>query len=259
MQMSPEGMNALLKKFEGCKLSSYRCPANVCTIGYGHTSAAGAPMVTDGMKITQQQADDILSRDLVKFETAVHNMVHQPLNQRQFDVLVDFAYNAGAGALKSSTLLKKVNAGNFNEVPAELMKWTKGKIPGKGMQVLPGLLRRRQAESAWWTSSEAAVPSAPAESPSDDEHEQRANPDPVPVPVRTMADSKQGNAALVTAGLGSLGVAKEVAAQAKDASDTADQFIGLLSNPNFLIMSAIIALAAAIWFFRKKHMEEHGV
>ena len=74
-----------------------------------------------------------------------------------------------------------------------------------------------------------------------------------------MADSKQGNAALVTAGLGSLGVAKEVAAQAKDASDTADQFIGLLSNPNFLIMSAIIALAAAIWFFRKKHMEEHGV
>ena len=257
MQMSPEGMNALLKKFEGCKLTAYRCPANVCTIGYGHTTAAGAPSVSDGMKITQQQADDILSRDLVKFETAVYNMVQQPLNQNQFDVLVDFAYNAGAGALKSSTLLKKVNAGNFNEVPAELMKWTKGKIPGKGMQVLPGLLRRRQAESAWWTSSEAAVPSAPAESPSDDEHEQRTDPDPVP--VRTMADSKQGNAALVTAGLGGLGVAKQVAAQAQDASDTADQLIGLFSNPNFLIMSAIIGLGIAIWFFRKQHMEEHGV
>ena len=257
MQMSPEGMNALLKKFEGCKLTAYRCPANVCTIGYGHTTAAGAPSVSDGMKITQQQADDILSRDLVKFETAVYNMVQQPLNQNQFDVLVDFAYNAGAGALKSSTLLKKVNAGNFNEVPAELMKWTKGKIPGKGMQVLPGLLRRRQAESAWWTSNEAAVPSAPAESPSDDEHEQRTDPDPVP--VRTMADSKQGNAALVTAGLGGLGVAKQVAAQAQDASDTADQLIGLFSNPNFLIMSAIIGLGIAIWFFRKQHMEEHGV
>ena len=257
MQMSPEGMNALLKKFEGCKLTAYRCPANVCTIGYGHTTAAGAPSVSDGMKITQQQADDILSRDLVKFETAVYNMVQQPLNQNQFDVLVDFAYNAGAGALKSSTLLKKVNAGNFNEVPAELMKWTKGKIPGKGMQVLPGLFRRRQAESAWWTSSEAAVPSAPAESPSDDEHEQRTDPDPVP--VRTMADSKQGNAALVTAGLGGLGVAKQVAAQAQDASDTADQLIGLFSNPNFLIMSAIIGLGIAIWFFRKQHMEEHGV
>ena len=252
MQMSPGGVAALLKKFEGCKLTAYRCPANVCTIGYGHTTAAGAPSVSDGMKITQQQADDILSRDLVQYETAVHNMVQQPLNQHQFDVLVDFAYNAGIGNLKSSTLLKKVNAAQFDQVPAELMKWTKG-----GGKVLPGLVRRRQAESAWWTSGEPAATSASVEIPTENEHEQRADPDPVS--VRTMADSKQGNAALVTAGLGGLGVAKEVAAQAKDASDTADQFIGLLSNPNFLIMSAIIGLAAAIWFFRKKHMEEHGV
>ena len=252
MQMSPEGMNALLKKFEGCKLTAYRCPANVCTIGYGHTTAAGAPSVRDGMKITQQQAEDILSRDLVKYETAVHNMVHQPLNQRQFDVLVDFAYNAGIGNLQSSTLLKKVNAAKFDEVPAELMKWTKG-----GGKVLPGLVRRRQAESAWWVSGEATAASTVKEEPTADEHEHRADPDPVP--VRTMADSKQGNAALVTAGLGSLGVAKQVAAQAQDASDTADQLIGLFSNSNFLIMSAIIGLGIAIWFFRKQHMEEHGV
>ena len=252
MQMSPEGMNALLKKFEGCKLTAYRCPANVCTIGYGHTTAAGAPSVSDGMKITQQQAEDILSRDLVKYETAVHNMVHQPLNQRQFDVLVDFAYNAGIGNLQSSTLLKKVNAAQFNDVPAELLKWTKG-----GGKVLPGLVRRRQAEGAWWVSGEPAATSVPVEIPTEDEHEQRTDPDPVP--VRTMADSKQGNAALVTAGLGGLGVAKQVAAQAQDASDTADQLIGLFSNPNFLIMSAIIGLGIAIWFFRKQHMEEHGV
>ena len=263
MQMSPGGMTALLKKFEGCKLTAYRCPAGICTIGYGHTASAGAPPVKDGMTITQQQADDILSRDLVKFETAVHNMVQQPLNQNQFDVLVDFAYNAGIGNLQSSTLLKKVNAAQFDAVPAELMKWTKGKIPGKGMQVLPGLLRRRQAESAWWMAHEIApigavsLVSAPQDEPTEDEHEQRTEPQSVPVP--SMSDSKQGNAALVTAGLGGLGVAKQVAAQAQDASDTADQFIGLLSNPNFLIMSAIIALAAAIWFFRKKHMEEHGV
>ena len=252
MQMSPGGMTALLKKFEGCKLKAYRCPAGVCTIGYGHTSAAGAPAVTDGMVITQQQCDDILSRDLVKFETAVHNMVHQTLNQHQFDVLVDFAYNAGIGNLQSSTLLKKVNAAKFDEVPAELMKWTKG-----GGKVLPGLVRRRQAESAWWVSGEDTAASTVKEEPTADEHEQRTDPDPVP--VRTMADSKQGNAALVTAGLGSLGVAKQVAAQAQDASDTADQLIGLFSNPNFLIMSAIIGLGIAIWFFRKQHMEEHGV
>jgi lysozyme len=252
MQMSPEGMNALLKKFEGCKLTAYRCPANVCTIGYGHTTSAGAPPVRDGMTITKQQADDILSRDLVKFETAVHNMLHQPLNQHQFDVLVDFAYNAGIGNLQSSTLLKKVNAAKFDEVPAELMKWTKG-----GGKVLPGLVRRRQAESAWWSSGEPVAVSAHVESPTDDEHEQRSDPDPVL--VRTMADSKQGNAALLTAGIGGLGAVKEVAAQAQDASDTANQLVGLFSNPNFLIMSAVIGLGVAIWFFRKQHMEEHGV
>ena len=252
MQMSQEGIAALLKPFEGCKLKAYRCPAGILTIGYGHTSAAGAPTVVDGMTITQQQAEDILSRDLVKFETAVHDTVQQPLTRHQFDVLVDFAYNAGVGNLKSSTLLKKVNAAQFDAVPAELMKWTKG-----GGKVLPGLVRRRQAESAWWTSDPVSTTPSTPEQVFNHEQEQRTDPDPVP--VRTMADSKQGNAALLTAGIGSLGVAKEVAAQAKDASDTADQLAGLFANPNFLIMLAVVGLAAAIWFWRKKHMEEHGV
>ena len=241
MQMSQEGIDALLKKFEGCKLKAYRCPANVCTLGYGHTSAAGAPEVTDGMKITQQDADDSLRRDLVKYETAVYGMVQQPLNQHQFDVLVDFAYNAGVGALQKSTLLKKVNAAQFDDVPAELMKWTKG-----GGKVLPGLVKRRQAESSWWVSGEPH-----------DEQEQRVDPDPVP--VRTMAESKQGNAAIVTASLGGLGAAKEIAAQAQDASDTADQIMKLLGNTNFLIMAAIAGLAAAIWYWRKKNMDRDGV
>jgi lysozyme len=252
MQMSQGGIDALLKKFEGCKLSSYRCPANVLTVGYGHTSAAGAPEVTEGMKITQAQAEEILKRDLVKYETGVHGMVKQPLTQHQFDVLTDFAYNAGLGNLKSSTLLKKVNAGQFDAVPAELMKWTKG-----GGKVLTGLVRRRQAESDWWASGSAPAKSATPEQAFDHEQEQRTDPDPVP--VRTMADSKQGNAAILTAGLGGLGIAKEVAAQAKDASDVADQFMGLLGNTNFVIMVAIIGLAAGIWFWRKKNMEEHGV
>ena len=241
MHMSPEGMNALLKKFEGCKLKAYRCPANVCTIGYGHTSAAGAPQVADGMIITQADAEDILKRDIVKYEIAVMDLVKVKLTQNQFDVLVDFAYNAGVGNLKSSTMLKKINSGDLDAVPAELMKWTKG-----GGKVLPGLVRRRQAAGAWWSADQHV-----------EEQEQRTDPDPVP--VRTMADSKQGNAALLTAGLGTLGVAKEIAAQAKDASDTADQLMGLLHNVNFVIMLAIIGAGAAIWFWRKKHMDEHGV
>jgi len=248
--MSQGGLDALLKKFEGCKLKAYLCPAGVCTIGYGHTSAAGAPMVNDGMIITQADAEDILKRDIVKYEIAVMDLVKVKLTQNQFDVLVDFAYNAGVGNLKSSTMLKKINSGDLDAVPAELMKWTKG-----GGKVLPGLVRRRQAAGAWWTAG--AEPTTP-EQVFDHEQEHRLEPD-APSPQRTMANSKQGNAALLTAGLGSVGVAKEVAAQAKDASDVADQFMGLLSNTNFVIMVAIIGAGAAIWFWRKKNMDEHGV
>lgn len=248
MRMSDAGIEAMLKKFEGCKLKAYKCPAGILTIGFGHTSAAGEPIVTPDLVITKQEALDILHRDLKKFEEGVDNLVKVHLTQNQYDVLVDFAYNAGIGALKSSSLLKKVNAGDFDAVPAELMKWTKGKIPGKGSQVLPGLVNRRNAEVAWWNNGEAT----PAVT-----EDHRSEPD---APAqRTMAESKQGNAALLTAGLGSVGVAKEVAAQAKDASDTADQLMGLLHNSNFVIMVAIIGLGAAIWFWRKKHMEEHGV
>ena len=254
MQMSQEGIDALLKKFEGCKLKAYRCPAGVCTIGYGHTSAAGNPTVVDGLTIRQDQAEAILRSDLVKYETAVHNMVEQPLTQHQFDVLVDFAYNAGVGNLKSSTLLKKVNAGQFDAVPAELMKWTKG-----GGKVLAGLVRRRQAESSWWLSHEMVpmTAAAAAEVADADDQEQRVSPDAVSIP--SMATSSQGNAAIITAGLGGLGMAKQVAANAQDASDTANQIMGLLGNTNFLIMLAIVGLGGAIWYFRKQHMEEHGV
>ena len=143
MRISQGGLDNLLKKFEGCRLKAYRCPAGILTIGYGHTSAAGEPLVKDGMTITQEQAEEILKTDLGRYEKPVSDLVKVDLEQNQFDVLVDFAYNAGVGNLKISTLLKKVNAGDFDAVPAELMKWTKG-----GGKELPGLVKRRQAERA---------------------------------------------------------------------------------------------------------------
>ena len=243
MHMSQGGLDNLLKKFEGCKLKAYRCPAGILTIGYGHTSAAGDPDVHDGMTITQDEAESILKNDLVKYEQPVANMVKVPLEQNQFDVLVDFAYNAGVGALKSSTLLKRVNAGDFDAVPDELMKWTKG-----GGKVLPGLVRRRQAESAWWNAHHDHP---------HDHVDHRSEPDAPP--KKTMIESKQGNAAVVTGALGTLGAAKEVAAQAQDASDTVDQLMGLLHNTNFLIMVAIVGLGAAIWYWRKQNMDKNGV
>jgi GH24 family phage-related lysozyme (muramidase) len=241
--MSNPGIDALVKKFEGCRLKSYRCPANVLTIGFGHTSAAGTPEVPEGLTITQQEAEEILRRDLRKYETGVEALVKVDLNQHQFDTLVDFAYNAGLGNLKTSTLLRKVNARDFDAVPSELMKWTKG-----GGKTLPGLVKRRQAEVEWWNAGDDHVA---------DVQEHRAEPDPIL--VRKMAGSKQGNAAAITVGLGSLGAAKEIAAQAQEASDTADQLMALLGNTNFVIMAAMVGLGAAIWYWRKQHMETHGV
>src|SRR5690606_31719741 len=96
-----------IKQWEGVKLEAYKDTGGVWTIGYGHTSAAGDPKVIPGMKITQKQADEILKKDLSKFEQRVENLVKVPLTDNQFAVLVSFDFNTGA--LHKSTLLKKLN------------------------------------------------------------------------------------------------------------------------------------------------------
>jgi len=239
MKMSQNGIDKLLKPFEGCKLRAYLCPAKVWTIGYGHTTAAGHPDVAAGMTITQKQADAILAMDLVKFEAAVTGMVKVPLSQNQFDVLVDLAYNIGPGVLKTSTLMKRVNAEEFDRVPGELLKWTRG-----GGKVLPGLVRRRQAEVAMWGVAE------------EDPEEARAAPDTVP--ARTMSQSKQGNAAIAIGGLASIGAVKDVVTQVQEAADTTSQIVSLFQNITFLILLAIIIIGSAIWYWRKQSMERDG-
>lgn len=134
---------ALVKQWEDYKLVAYRCVAGILTIGYGHTSAAGLPKVTPGLKITLAEAERILQADLGIFEAGVEKAVTVPLNDNQFAALVSFSFNLGVGALKSSTLLKKLNAGDYSSVPTELMKWNKAR--GK---VVAGLTNRRKAEGA---------------------------------------------------------------------------------------------------------------
>ena len=92
----------LIKKYEGCKLEAYKCPAGIWTIGYGHTDSN----VTSGTIITQDEADELFNKDILKFEKAVSHMVKTTINQNQFDALVSFAFNLGNGALLNSTLLK---------------------------------------------------------------------------------------------------------------------------------------------------------
>ena len=141
-RINAEGLSHI-KKFEGLRTRAYRDVANILTIGYGHTSAAGAPDVREGMTISESQAEQILQSDLRKFEDRVSRLVKVPLTDNQFAALVSFDYNTGA--LHKSTLLKKLNSGDYNAVPSELMKWTNA--GGKRVQ---GLVNRRAAEAGLW-------------------------------------------------------------------------------------------------------------
>lgn len=135
MKTSQKGID-LIKQFEGCRLAAYKCPAGKWTIGYGHTQGVKA-----GDKITRSQAEEYLKGDLATFEKGVEKAVKVKLNQYQFDALISFTYNCGLGALKSSTLLKKLNAGDYKGASDEFLKWNKS-----NGRVLAGLKRRRKAE-----------------------------------------------------------------------------------------------------------------
>ena len=143
-QISPHGLEKL-KQWEGLKTKAYKDSGGVWTIGYGHTAMAGEPKPRAGMVITAAEAESILLKDLTQYEAAVESLVKVELNDNQFAALVSFAFNVGIGAFKNSTLLKKLNQGDFNAVPTELMKWTKA-----GGKKLQGLVNRRQAEGYLW-------------------------------------------------------------------------------------------------------------
>ena len=127
---------SLIKSFEGCRLKAYKCPSGIYTIGYGHTKN-----VVKGQEISLQRAKELLTDDLSTFENGVNKAVSAPLTQNQFDALVSFAFNVGLGAFKSSTLLKKLNAKDYDGASKEFLRWNKS----NGV-VLNGLKRRRQAE-----------------------------------------------------------------------------------------------------------------
>lgn len=242
MKVSSAGIN-LIKEFEGVRLKSYKCPAGVWTVGVGHTSAAGPPKVGPGMEITNAQAMKILAQDLGQFENGIDTMVKVPLTQNQFDALVSFTYNVGLGAFQKSTLLKKLNAGQYDAVPAELMKWTKA-----GGKELPGLVRRRRAEAAMWrgVDDNKAI-----------KQDARVTPE-LPQPPKTMVQSKEGNAAAVTGILSGATAAGEVSRQVKETGDSLTSVIDMLKDPTFIVLVLVVVAAAAIWYWRWQRLKEEG-
>ena len=138
-----EGL-ALIKKFEGCELKAYLCSAGVWTIGYGHTKD-----VVEGMEITQEQAEQMLVDELHEYESYINKYVTVALSQNQFDALVSWVYNLGPANLSASTMLKVLNSGEYEDVPAQMKRWNKA-----GGKVLEGLIRRREAEACLFVGKE---------------------------------------------------------------------------------------------------------
>lgn len=142
---SPKALQ-IIKAAEGCELKAYLCPANIPTIGYGHTKTVTLADVKRGKPITQNEADRLLALDLAEFEKGVARLVKVPLTDNQFGALVSFAFNVGLGALSSSTLLKKINGrASITEIGKSWLQWDKARVKGV-LTPLRGLTIRRQAE-----------------------------------------------------------------------------------------------------------------
>lgn len=167
MQCSEAGI-ALLKRLEGCEPLPYRDPAGLWTLGVGHLltrdelHSGKIHLPSFGVcrygraPWPEAWIADLLRADLRRVETALQRAVHVPLSQPQYDALVCWGYNVGTGALRTSTLLRLLNAGDYEAVPTQMRRWVYA-----GGQVLTGLRHRREQEIALWNSP----PSAPAVAP----------------------------------------------------------------------------------------------
>lgn len=134
----------LVRQFEGCKLTPYYCPAGVLTCGWGATGAGVYP----GAPWTQAQADARLESDALKFLRGTKALCPE-LEGHRLAAVADFAYNLGLGNLRGSTLRKRLNSGDYAAALVELRKWTRA-----GGRILPGLIRRREAEARLFLQSQ---------------------------------------------------------------------------------------------------------
>lgn len=134
----------LVKRHEGLRLKAYYCPAGKCTIGYGHTATA-----KPGMAITEEVAELLLMRDLVLASESVDDMVTVPLTLNQFYALTSFVFNLGAKKAAKSTLVRKLNAGDYAGAAKEFARWVHAIDPKTNRLIkLPGLVKRRAEETS---------------------------------------------------------------------------------------------------------------
>jgi lysozyme len=179
MKVSAAGLD-LIKKHEGLRLTAYPDPATggePWTIGYGITSSAGVGKITKGMKITLEQAEDMLRRALGVYERGVQDTLTRRPSQHQFDAMVSLAYNIGVPAFRKSSVARFFNAGEIDKAAGAFLMWNKA--AGK---VMPGLTKRRASEREWFLRTSqpvAANPPPPATAPTP----VQPPPPPAPAPI----------------------------------------------------------------------------
>ena len=197
----------LIEKSEGRYLKAYRCPAGVLTVGVGSTRN-----VKEGMVITNEQADARLRDDMQDCIDAIRQHVKVLLTDNQAAALCSFIFNLGEGNFRKSTMLKKINAGKFEEVPAEFARWNKA-----GGKVLRGLVARRAEEAALWARD-------------DMEREDTTTHEPLKRSVPTVINPENINAvAAVATGVGAMNLSE--------------------SNPMAYALAIIAVMTAAVFLF----------
>ena len=178
MKISEQGIK-FIKEEEGLRTQAYLCPGNKWTIGYGHTKG-----VQEGQSVTEQQAEDFLREDLVEAEEVVKEHVRVPLSQGQFDALVSFVFNLGAGHFTSSTLLRLLNNSQYKDAADELSRW----VYADGKKLL-GLVRRRAKEKKmFWPTDEAEEPIVVAQ-PTLERKEHKVVPALIPVILTALQEA----------------------------------------------------------------------
>lgn len=258
---------AIIKEFEGFRGQAYLCPAGVWTIGYGHTSAAGAPAVVKGQMINRQRAEDILRADVDKFENAIEALIAKAkvnvVYPHEFDAMVSLAFNIGVGAFSKSTVLKRYLRGDKAGAADAFLAWNKATVNGV-KKVLPGLNRRRQAERSLFLG-DRRVAEATAAIVEGTDMPRRVN---APVLREPMLKSATGNTASGL-GIAGLGVAFEGARQAvsiagqvkSTAAEAAELIPGVPTSSAMLVgLGLVIAVGAGvIWYRRWRRSREDEV
>lgn len=227
MRTNKAGLD-LIKEFEGFRAKAYMCPAGVWTIGYGHTSMAGAPEVKRGMTVTRAEAEEILRRDLRIFEDAVKRAIKVELNSNQFSACVSLCYNIGEAAFKRSSIARFCNQRQWKKAADAFALWNKAS--GK---VLPGLTRRRAAEAALFSRTGVSAREE----------------------VRPVVDEPKGKPMVVSTTNIAAGVtaAAGVAAAAKDAVQSGTEVLSIFSSFNFTMVLILIILAGAAWIVWERY------